>query len=144
VLEAMAHRNIPYAKLAARIGKRVQGRVTPLAPVALIVDDTPRVPLDLPGVTAQRIYVHSGMVKFDLALTLVSEGAGYRGFLDYATDLYTARTAHLVTSDFCAMLSAVLADPDSSLSAIRRPVIRPSDVDPASAARRLPGDCCHD
>jgi hypothetical protein len=118
VLETMAHKDIPYVKVAAQAERPGLGRTLKPFNMALVVDDNPRRPLDLPGVAAERIYVHSGMLKFDLTLTLDIDGDRYRGFLEYATDLYSDQAAGRILRDFQSMISALLAHPEEPLSSI--------------------------
>jgi hypothetical protein len=117
---AMAHGSIPYSHLVREtVTSEVMSKV-PLCPTMIGVDDAARVPLDLPGVTAERLYVHPGTAKFELGLTLVADRGGYRGFLDYATDLYDQATADRVAADFQVVLAAAVQAPDRPLAGLPR------------------------
>lgn len=118
VLEAMAHRDIPYGVLVTQAVSRRRLGPTPLCQTVLVVDDAPRVPLNLPGIRAERLYVHPGICKFDLFLTLVVDDDGYQGFLEYAEELYDRRTAERVAADFSAALAAALTGADRPLTEI--------------------------
>jgi hypothetical protein len=123
LLGALSHKDVPYATLVTEAVPRKERRNSPLCPAVLVVDDAPRVPLDLPGITATRRYVPSGKSKFDLALNLVIDAAGYQGTLDYALDLYERGTALRMTDDFLTMLGKVLDDRGKSLSEILHGVV---------------------
>ena len=90
----------------------------------LVVDDAQPSGIDLPGVEARRIYVHSGVSKFDLCFTLVAEGRGYLGFLEYAVDLFSAEQAARVVEEFTALLERAAEDPDGPLSRLAGGVAR--------------------
>lgn len=117
---ALAHRDIAFSELVRRTVTSAELDRAPLCQVVLVVDDAPRVPLDLPGVQAERVYVHSGRAKFDLLLTLVVDGSGYQGFLEYSRDLFDHETARRITEDWLQLLDQLLGDPEAALPS-RRP-----------------------
>lgn len=118
VREMMAHASIPYSALVRETGTGLGLGKSPLCQTVLVVDDAPRVPLNLPLVSAERLYVHPGTAKFDLLLTLVIDGDGYQGFLDYSTDLYQKDTAERVAAEFLGLLTAALGDQDSPVASL--------------------------
>lgn len=108
VHEALAHKDVSYAELAAmarRRGTTPDGR--DLCRTVIVVDDMQPSRIELPGVDARRLYVHSGVSKFDLCLTLVAQERGYLGFLEYALDLFDRERAQGVLADFVALLERV-------------------------------------
>lgn len=122
---AMAHGNIPYSHLIRETITCEDRSKVPLCQTMIGVDDAPRVPLDLPGVTAERLYVHSGTAKFELGLTLVVQDGGYQGFLDYATDLYDPATVDRVADGFQSLLAATVRAPDRPLAGLLCELPRP-------------------
>lgn len=110
VWEAVAHRDIPYSAIVAGAIARRDLRMSPLCPVVVVVDDA-RLPLDLPGVKAERLYAFSGATKFDLCLTFIRDGGGYEALLDYAGDLYEPRTAEGIMRELLTGLEAAVRDP---------------------------------
>lgn len=115
VWAAVAHQNLPYPDLVAKaVSRRDLGR-QPLCQAVLVLDDVRQAPLPLPGLTAERLYLPSGTAKFDLCLTLMPAGSGYRGFLDYASDLYDPGTAEGAVREWTAVLRAGVGDPDAPL-----------------------------
>ncbi|MFJ4622340.1 amino acid adenylation domain-containing protein [Streptomyces sp. NPDC088812] len=119
VWDAVRHRHIPYGHLVREFAtERVLGRF-PLFQVVFTLDDEVGDGLDLPGVTSERRYRHGGRSKFDVFLNLVCDGDGYRGFLEYADDLYDEETARLLGDRFAALLADAVARPDTALTALR-------------------------
>lgn len=116
VTDTVAHRDIPFPAMLRGLGRPRNLRRPPLCQVVLVVDDVPRCPLELPGVTVERLHVHQGIAKVDLGITLVKDGDSYRGRLVYASDLFRPRTARQIAADFCALLAAGVAEPDRPLS----------------------------
>ncbi|HEX6076182.1 MAG TPA: condensation domain-containing protein [Micromonosporaceae bacterium] len=107
--EAMVYRDISAAELTRQL--RRPGAGTPaLTRTVLVLDDDAAGP-DLPGITAERLHVPSGVAKYDLLLTLVAGRRGYQGFLDYDSDRYTYRTARQLTDRLAALLDAATRDP---------------------------------
>jgi hypothetical protein len=114
--EAMAHRDISAAELA-RYRRRPGAGPAPLVSTVVVLDDD-AAGLDLPGITAERLTVPSGVAKFDLLLTLVAQHRGYEGFLDYDGDRYTERTARELTGRLAALVEAATGDPHRPLAAL--------------------------
>lgn len=116
VTDTVAHRDIPLSLMLSELGWPRNFSRPPLCQVVLVVDDVPRCPLGLPGVTTERLHVHQGIAKVDLGIFLVKDGDCYRGRLVYASDLFRPRTAQRIAADFCALLAAGVAEPDLPLS----------------------------
>jgi Condensation domain len=128
VSETVAHRDIPFSALVRELGYPRNPASSPLCQVTLVIDDVPGAELNLPGIQAERLYVHPGISKFDLGITLVLDGAGYKGFLVYASDLFTPETAQGIRAGFCSLLGLAVADSGLSIGEILRriPVTLPS------------------
>jgi hypothetical protein len=116
VTDTIAHRDIPFPVMLNEIEWPRSFTRPPLCQVVLVVDDVPRYPLDLPGVSAERLSVHQGIAKFDLGITLVKDSDRYQGRLVYASDLFRPQTAQQIAADFCGLLAAGIAQPDRALA----------------------------
>jgi amino acid adenylation domain-containing protein/thioester reductase-like protein len=115
VWHAVRHRDVPYSHLLRELDvQRSPGRF-PLFQVVIGVDDAPPPSLDLPGVAAERLYVHSGTAKYDVFLHLVPERGGFRGFLEFATDLFDRATAQRLAERMRTLLAEAVARPDVPL-----------------------------
>ncbi|MFI7082589.1 condensation domain-containing protein [Streptomyces anulatus] len=116
VLDLVRHRDVPFGELVRRTATAGQLGRFPLFQTVVQVNDSPESGLNLPGATAERLYAHSGTAKFDLCSDLAAENEAFRGFLDYATDLYDPATARRIADRYRTLLASVLADPDRPLA----------------------------
>ncbi|MGW2109354.1 non-ribosomal peptide synthetase [Streptomyces sp. NPDC001948] len=122
---AVAHRDVPHSHLVRDLkAERSPGRF-PLFQVVFGLDDAPAPALDLPGVAAERMYVHAGTAKYDVFLHMVPEGGGFRGYWEFSTDLYDRSTAERLTQRFAVLLRAVVAEPHRPLAELD--LLSPSD-----------------
>ncbi|MGW4562108.1 condensation domain-containing protein [Streptomyces sp. NPDC004561] len=114
--EAITYKDIPYGELVGMTRRRGEAGGRGMVRTVLVVDDAQPSRMRLPGLTAQRVYVHSGVSKFDLCFTLVAEGREYLGFLEYAVDLFPAGVAERITDGFVALLDRACGNPDGMVS----------------------------
>lgn len=116
VWDAVRHRDVAFSHLVRDLGvERSTGRF-PLFQVVFGLDDAPAPALDLPGVTAERLYVHGGTAKYDVFLHVVPEAGGLHGYWEFSTDLFDRVTAERLTGRLTALLAAAVADPDRPLA----------------------------
>ncbi|WP_433342094.1 non-ribosomal peptide synthetase [Micromonospora sp. CA-111912] len=125
---AVAHRDVPYSHLVRELEVERSPSRFPLFQVVIGLDDAPPSALDLPGVAAERLYVHSGTAKYDIFLHLVPARGGFDGFLEFSTDLFDRSTAQRLAERLRTLLTGAVAHPDLPL--------RDLDILPA-AERRL-------
>jgi non-ribosomal peptide synthetase component F len=112
---AIVHRDISYAEIQRLAAPRLRPGMARLCETVLVVDDAGTDRLQVVGAQAERLYVPPSVAKFDLCLTLVAEGDGYLGLLDYATDLRNEADARQLADDYCRALDRLLASPDVPL-----------------------------
>ncbi|MFD5424389.1 amino acid adenylation domain-containing protein, partial [Streptomyces sp. NPDC127084] len=111
IWSAVRHKDLPYSHLVRELGvERTLGRF-PLFQVVFALDDAPAPHLDLPGVDAERLYVHSGSAKYDSFLHMIPTGDGYRGLWEFSTDLFDTATVHRFAARLRSLLEDVVADP---------------------------------
>jgi hypothetical protein len=134
VADAVAHRDLPFSTLLREMGGPRTSHRPLLCQVGLVIDDIPKVSLDMPGVQVERLHVPSGIVKMDLEITLVKEGGCYQGFLVYADDLFHAETAQAVQAAFLVLLERVVARPGLALGRVLSALPLPMRVREANAA----------
>lgn len=116
VLEAYAHQDIPFAKLVEALQPERDPSHTALFQVAYELQDAPMRPLELPGLTLSTLDVHSGSVKFDLALHTEEAGLGLNGSFEYNTDLFDDSTITRMLGHFRTLLQGIVTNPNELLS----------------------------
>ncbi|WP_369271830.1 condensation domain-containing protein [Streptomyces sp. R11] len=114
--EAITYKDISYGELVGMTRRRGQVGGRGMVRTVLVVDDAQPSRMRLPGLEARRVYMDSGVSKFDLCFTLVAQDRDYRGFLDYAVDLFPAGVVERVTDDFLALLDRVCDNPDGTVA----------------------------
>ncbi|MFG2720682.1 amino acid adenylation domain-containing protein, partial [Streptomyces sp. NPDC048416] len=116
-LEAFAHQDVPFELVVERLNPVRSGGRHPLFQVALVLQNNAEGRFELPGLGVRTESVGTGTAKFDVTVSLsetFDDGgrpAGMRGFIEYATDLYDARTVELFGERLVRVLGGVVAEP---------------------------------
>ncbi|MFI7237653.1 amino acid adenylation domain-containing protein [Streptomyces cyaneofuscatus] len=139
-IAAFSHGDLPFERLVEALNPERSGDHHPLFQTMLVLQSQERATLDLPGVTVHDRSRHTGISKFDLtfSLTEATEAAeaaeehraaapgGIGGYLEYATDLFDAATAHALCARFAHILTQAVTDPDRNIG----------DLDPLAPGER--------
>ncbi|MCY1144093.1 amino acid adenylation domain-containing protein [Actinoplanes sp. Pm04-4] len=122
---AVDHRDMPFSRMVR--DRRVPRSASrfPLFQVVIGLDDAPAPMLDLPSLTAERLYPHSGTTKYDIFLNFVPTRDGFRGFLEYSTDLFERVTAQRLADRFQTLLTDAVLDLDREVGNLA--IISPSE-----------------
>jgi amino acid adenylation domain-containing protein len=111
-LTAQAHQDLPFEKLVEELKPERNLARPPLFQVLLVLQNTPRTPLVLPGLEVTSEAVETGTAKFELQLTLEERDGGLAGTLDYNRDLFEAPTMDRFLGHLGALLAAAVAEPE--------------------------------
>jgi len=84
----------------------------------LVLDDAAEAGLAIPGLSVERLFVFSGVVKFDLCFYVTAAGAGYDGMLDYAVDRYSPAAARHWIDRMLTLLERATEDPDATAATL--------------------------
>ncbi|MFE3959849.1 non-ribosomal peptide synthase/polyketide synthase [Nocardia sp. NPDC059091] len=109
-LRAFAHRDVPFERLVEVLNPARARNRHPLFQVALFMQNLGDLTAALPGLTAEELDFDPGIAKFDLQLTVVSDGDRYRVQYTYAADLFDDHTVREFAAKFTRLLSAATAD----------------------------------
>lgn len=115
-LGAYAHQDLPFEKLVAELQPVRDLSRQPLFQVLFALQNVPREKLQLEGLRARRIAENDPMAKLDVSLYLHETVEGIEGFLEYATDLFDARTIDRIASHYHVVLAAIVTAPKARLS----------------------------
>ncbi|WP_342374022.1 non-ribosomal peptide synthase/polyketide synthase [Myxococcus stipitatus] len=110
-LGAYAHQDVPFEKLVDALQPERSLSRTPLFQVMFILQNAPVPELALPGLTLKPVPVESHTSRFDLTLTLEDTKEGFRGTLDYSTDLFEASTVARMAGHLRRLIEGMVADP---------------------------------
>ncbi|MCX5401661.1 non-ribosomal peptide synthetase [Streptomyces sp. NBC_00102] len=121
-IAAFSHGDLPFERIVEAVNPERSGGHHPLFQTMLVLQNQDRTDLDLPGITTRDRSRHTGISKFDLTFSLTEldsserdfagSPAGIGGYLEYATDLFDAATAHGLSDRFARVLTLAVADPD--------------------------------
>ncbi len=110
-LGAYAHQDLPFEKLVEELAGERSLSHAPLFQVALVLQNTPRQTLELPGMTLSRAAAEGGTSKFDLTLNALETPDGLGVMWSFNRDLFDPATAERLADRFEALLAGFLADP---------------------------------
>ena len=117
-LGAYAHQELPFERLVEELQPERDLSRNPIFQVMFAVQNTLRVPLDLPALSVSRLPVKRGTSKFDLAMVVREDAGALRGVVTYSTDLFDAATMERLVGHYTELLTAVALDPAQPLSAL--------------------------
>lgn len=122
LLEAQRHRHIPFDLVLERLGAGARGADgTALVRVTSDILGEPTV-LRLPGTSAEYVDIPSDGAKFTLSYGLVpGDGAPPRALVQYDPNTLDDTVARAAVRDYAALLDAVAADPELTLSELPLP-----------------------
>jgi len=115
-LDAFAHQELPFEKLAEAIQPDRDLSRPPLFQVMFALQNGPQRPLELAGLRVAEQPVHSGTAKFDLTLWLEEGPGGITGAIEYNTDLFEESTVRRLTGHFDTLLACAAAEPNKRIS----------------------------
>jgi amino acid adenylation domain-containing protein len=115
-LGAYSNQDLPFEKLVEALHpERELGRI-PLFQVWFVLQNAPRMSLQLPGLELRGMDIHNGTAKFDLGLFTIEKPDGLYCSVEYSTDLFEARTIRSLLEHYRVLLEAIVENPDRHLS----------------------------
>ncbi|MFI1916417.1 amino acid adenylation domain-containing protein [Nocardia sp. NPDC020380] len=120
-LEAFAHADVPFERLVEVLNPVRSQAHHPMFQVMLSVQNAPVRVLELPGLRIEADDADPGIAKFDLQFTLTEswtaarEPDGITVSVNYAADLFEARTAERLAQRFVRLLGAAAANPATAV-----------------------------
>ena len=112
-LSAYARQEVPFEKLVEEICPERSLSYQPLFQVWFVLQNTPALKMDLPGLSVEQLPLEVRFTKFDLMLSLSEGQKGLAGTLRYSTDLFDRRRIKRMLSHYESMLEGMVADEES-------------------------------
>ncbi|HEV2863877.1 MAG TPA: condensation domain-containing protein [Pyrinomonadaceae bacterium] len=115
-LGAYAHQDLPFEKVVEAVRPERDPSRPPLMQVLFVLQNAPRLELDLPGLKVSLLEGDYRISKFDLTLFMEEAGERLCGAAEYNTDLFDAASVRRMLDHFRNLLEEVVKDPGASLS----------------------------
>jgi len=115
-LGAYTHQDLPFEKLVEELQPERNLSHTPLFQVMFALQNVPRKPLELPGLTLSPMQLGIDTAKFDLTLAMVEQDRELSCLFEYNTDLFDAATITRMGGHFKTLLEGIVANPGRRLS----------------------------
>ncbi|WP_323137189.1 non-ribosomal peptide synthetase [Streptomyces sp. NBC_01764] len=123
-LAGLDHQDLPFERLVELLNPERSAGRHPLFQVMLALNNTEGAALELPGLSVAEYAVPTTVARFDMGLNLVERyasggaPAGIEGFLQYAVDLFDAKTAATLVTRLLHILDTVTTHPDTPITTI--------------------------
>ncbi|HEV2860060.1 MAG TPA: amino acid adenylation domain-containing protein [Pyrinomonadaceae bacterium] len=114
-LKALAHQELPFAKLISDLKLDRGVHLTPLARALMQLQTAPRAALELPGLEQQFLDVGVAATPFELVLNLLDGEEGLVGSFLYSTEVFDAATVASMAERYALLLRTLPAKPDLRL-----------------------------
>jgi len=118
-LDAYAHQDLPLEKLVEVLQPERSLSNNPLFQVVFVLQNQPMPSLEVSGLRITPIAVDSGMVQFDLILSITETGNELQGRFSYDIDLFIPATIKQLARRFRVLLESIVANPHERLSNLR-------------------------
>lgn len=120
-LDGYAGQDVPFEQIVERLQPdREPAARVPLVRHMLVLHNSPRPRLDLPGLEIEVLPLDTGTAKFEIQIELTpTEDGGLGGWLEYATDLFDEATATRLTEGLLSLLDDGLTRPDAPADELR-------------------------
>ncbi len=117
-LQAYEHQDLPFEKLVEELNPGRQQNQTPLFQIAFALQNVPRHPLALDGLTATPLELKSITAKFDIFAAFVERERELTLRIEYRAELFDGTTIERIAAHFQQLLESVIADPDQKISSL--------------------------
>ena len=117
-LAAYAHQDLPFERLVQALSPERDPSRSPLFQVLFSLQNAGREGGAASSVRRRALAVDTGSSKFDLTVAMGDGPSGISGVIQYATDLYDARTIDAMGTHLDVLLAGIVADPARPIGAL--------------------------
>jgi amino acid adenylation domain-containing protein len=107
-LGALAHQELPFEHLLAKLKYERTRSYTPLFQIMFILQNTPKQVVRLPGLFIEEIEINTSLAKFDLTLEVVEQDEGLYCQFEYSSDIFDRDTIQRMAFHFRNLLSSAV------------------------------------
>jgi aspartate racemase len=110
-LDAYARQDVPFEKLVDQISPERTLARSPLFQVKLVLQNTPRESLSIPGLTVRPLDIQDKTAKFDMLINMRDTSSGIAASNQYDADLFDAATVSSLMGLYAAALKFLASEP---------------------------------
>lgn len=140
-LEAYRHQDAPFDAVVDRVSLDRMPDRNPLFQIVLEMHPEDDRQMSLPGVAVRRRLHTNAIAKFDLAWSVYDQADGFRGWVEFDSDLFDADTVRRYVEEWLDLLDVAIQRPDVPLWHLPSGRVS-TPATPAPAAR--PDRCVHE
>jgi amino acid adenylation domain-containing protein len=118
VLGAVAHGDLPFEKLVEDLAPPRDLARSAIFQVLFVIQNTPLEALSRSSPGARGVIGEGGTAAYELSLYFIDTGQGFRGSLEYNTDLFDEATIGRLRDHYETLLAAAVAHPEARLSTL--------------------------
>ncbi len=115
-LGAYAHQDLPFESLVEKLHPARTQNYSPIFQVVFILQNTPVPGQPAAGLTISPFEIDTGTAKLDLTINLAETPEGISGWIEYATDLFTAEAVVRLRDHYLTLLEGAVANPDQRIA----------------------------
>jgi len=115
-LDAYAHQDLPFEKLLEELNPVRNPSCPPLFQVMFVMQNTPQTSAGPTGLTITPVGSSAQRANFDLTLWMWESGEGFRGSMEYNTNLFEEATVTELVEQYQNLMEELLQEPDRPLS----------------------------
>src|SRR5690606_25870483 len=124
-LGAYAHQDLPFERLVEELQPERDLSRNPLFQVIFQLFSTPAGQAGASDEGGPLLEIQRGNSKFDLRFDLWETARGFRGQLEYSTDLFEESTAERIVEHYLLLLQGIVEDPGARISTL--PLVGPAE-----------------
>ncbi len=124
-LDAYEHQDMPFEKLVEELQPQRDLSLPPLFQVLFQLLNLPETPLQLAGLTLERMHVDSGIASLDLAFSLSPNTDPPELTADYSTDLFDRPIVQGLVAHYLSLLEAAITRPQERIRYL--PLLTPAE-----------------
>lgn len=117
-LAAYAHQDLPFEKLVEELQPERNLHRNPLFQVMFQFHNALPAPLELSGLTVNKVDTFTETAKFELMLVAYEKDDALQCVIEYNTGLFTGATIERMLQHYATLLESIVANPDARIASL--------------------------
>jgi non-ribosomal peptide synthetase component F len=116
ILDALAHQDLPFEKLVEVLKPPRAFNYNPIFQVMFAWQNTPRPPLDLEGITSERMQINDCVAALDITFYMWEVGNIIEGEIEFSVDIISRETIKKMKDDFLKLIPFFINNPAAKIT----------------------------